>query len=54
MICSKSKLHAELEKIKTIFLDNGYPEDDILSNTKEKIASFSAIQKFVRKSAQFI
>ena len=46
MICSKYKLHAELEKLKTIFLDNGYPEDDILSYTKEKIASFSAIQKF--------
>ena len=46
MICSKSKLHAELEKLKTILLDNGYPEDVILSNTKEKIASFSAVQKF--------
>ena len=46
MICSKSKLHAELEKLKTIFLDNGYPEDVILSYTKEKIASFSAVQKF--------
>ena len=44
MICSKSKLHAELEK--TIFMDNGYPEDVILSYTKEKIASFSAVQKF--------
>ena len=39
MICSKSKLHAELEKLKTIFLDNSYPEDVILSYTKEKIAS---------------
>ena len=27
MICSKSKLHAELEKLKTIFLDNDYPEN---------------------------
>ena len=42
MICSKSKLHAELEKLKMIFLDNGYPED----YTKEKIMSFSAAQKF--------
>ena len=46
MICSKSKLHAELEKLKTIFLDNGYPEDIILSYTKERIASLSAVQKF--------
>ena len=36
----------KLEKLKTIFLDNGYPEDVILSYTKEKIASFSAVQKF--------
>ena len=42
----QSKLHAELEKLKTIFLDNGYPEDVILSYTKEKIAIFSAVQKF--------
>ena len=46
MICSKSRLHAELRKLKTIFLDNGYPEDVILSYTKEKIPSFSAVQKF--------
>ena len=46
MICSKSKVHAKLEKLKTFFLDNGYPEDVILSYTEEKIASFSAVQKF--------
>ena len=44
MICSKSKLRAELEKLKTTFQDNGYPEDVIISYTKEKIASFSAVQ----------
>ena len=27
MICSKSKLDSELEKLTKIFLENGYPED---------------------------
>ena len=26
VICSKSELHAELEKLETIFPDNGYPK----------------------------
>ena len=51
MICSKSKPHAELEKLKTIFLDNGYPEDVILSYTKEKIEVFRLFKSLVRKSA---
>ena len=42
MICSKSKLHVALKKL----LNNGYPEDVIVSYTKEKIASFSPVQKF--------
>ena len=46
MLFHKYKLHAELEKLKTIFLDNGYQGDIILSYNKEKIASFSAVLKF--------
>ena len=45
MICSKTKLHAELDKLKTIFLDNAYPEDAIPSYTRERIANFSAFRK---------
>ena len=46
MICSKSKLDSELEKLTKIFLENGYPEDVISVNIKEKIANFSADIKF--------
>ena len=46
MICSKSKLHSELEEITKIFLENGYPEDVISVYIKEKIGNFSADVKF--------
>ena len=46
MICSKSKLDSELEKLTKIFLENGYPEDVISVNIKEKIGNFSADIKF--------
>ena len=44
MICLKTKLHADV-KLKTIFLEYGDP-DVISSYTREKITSFSAVQKF--------
>ena len=46
MICSKSKLDSELEKLTKIFLENGYPEDVISVYIKEKIGTFSADVKF--------
>ena len=46
MICSKSKLDSELEKLTKIFLENGYPEDVISVYIKEKIGNFSADVKF--------
>ena len=41
LICSKSKLDSELEKLTKIFLENGYPEDVISVYIKEKIGNFS-------------
>ena len=46
MICSKSKLDSELEKLTKIILENGYPEDIISVYIKEKIGNFSADVKF--------
>ena len=46
MICSKSKLDSELEKLTKIFLENSYPEDVISVYIKEKIGNFSADIKF--------
>ena len=46
MMCSKSKLDTELEKLTKIFLENSYPEGAISVYIKEKIANFSADIKF--------
>ena len=46
MICSKSKLDSEHEKLTKIFLENGYPEDVISVYIKEKIGNFSADENF--------
>ena len=43
MICSKSKLNSELEKLTKIFLEKGYPEDVISVYIKEKIGNFSKV-----------
>ena len=39
-ICSKSKLKEEINRIKEILLDNGYPEDFILKQISKKIKRF--------------
>ena len=39
VISSKTKLHAELDKLETIFLENGYPQD-VISYTKTNLKHF--------------
>ena len=46
MICSKTKLDSELDTIKQLLIDNGYPEDILVSCTKEKLANISSEKQF--------
>ena len=41
MICTKNKLQQEIDFVKKILLDNGYPEDIVLKHISKKIAQFS-------------
>ena len=45
-ICSKSKLKEEINRIKEILLDNGYPEDFVLKQISKKITQFSRPKQF--------
>ena len=45
-ICSKSKLKEEINRIKEILLDNGYPEDFVLKQISKKITQFSRPKRF--------
>ena len=45
-ICSKSKLKEEINRIKEILLDNGYPEDFVLEQIFKKITQFSRPKRF--------
>ena len=42
MICSKSKLDPELDKIRSILLENGYPEHAINSAFKQKLQQLNS------------
>ena len=42
MICSKTKLGPELDKIKQLLIENGYPADVLLSCINQKLANFTA------------
>ena len=42
MICSKNKLVSELDTIKRIFIENGYPENVISACIREKVANFAS------------
>ena len=42
MICSKTKLGSELHRVKELLIENGYPDDVLLSNIKQKLANFAA------------
>ena len=42
MICSKTKLGPELDKIKQLLIENGYSADVLLSYINQKLATFAA------------
>ena len=42
MICSKTKLRPELDKIKQLLIENGYPADVLFSCINQKLANFAA------------
>ena len=46
MICSKSKLKGENNRIKEILLDNGYPKEFVLKQIWKKITQFSNPKRF--------
>ena len=42
MICSKTKLGSELDRVKQLLIENGYPDDVLISCSKQKLANFAA------------
>ena len=46
MICSKTKLDPELDKIKQLLIENGYPADVLLTCINQKLANFAAEKTF--------
>ena len=46
MICTKRRLNGEIERIKKILLDNGYPKNVINTPITEKFAQFSTLKQF--------
>ena len=46
MICSKAKLGPELDKIKQLLIENGYPADVLLCCINQKLAYFAAEKTF--------
>ena len=46
MICTKRRLNGEIERIKNILLDNGYPRNIINGQIAKKIAQFSTVKRF--------
>ena len=46
MICSKNKLGSELDTIKRILIENGYPENVISVCIREKVANFVSNKRF--------
>ena len=45
-ICSKSKRKEEINQIKEILLDNGYPEDFVLKQISKKTTQFSLPKRY--------
>ena len=46
VVCSKTKLGSELDKIKQLLTENGYPENVITACLKEKLANFTSEKPF--------
>ena len=46
MICTKNKLKQEIDFIKNILLNNGYPEDIVLKHISKKIVRFATAKPF--------
>ena len=46
IICTKRRLNGEIERIKKIVLDNGYPNNVINAQIAKKIAQFSTLKRF--------
>ena len=46
MICTKRRLNEEIEQIKKILLDNGYPKNIINAQVTKRIAQFSTLKRF--------
>ena len=46
MICTKRRLNGEIERIKKIVLDNGYPKNVINAPIAKKITQFSTLKRF--------
>ena len=42
MICSKTTLGSELDRVKQLLIENGYPDDVRISCIKQKLANFAA------------
>ena len=51
IICTKRKLNGEIECIKKILLDNGYPKNFVNAWIAKKIAQFSTLSNSAQKSA---
>ena len=46
MICTKRRYNREIERIKQILLDNGYPKNIINTQITKKMAQFSTLKRF--------
>ena len=46
IICTKRRLNGEIERIKKILLDNGYPKNVISAQITKKIAQFPTLKRF--------
>ena len=42
MNCSKNKFGSELDRVKQLLIENGYPDDVLISCIKQKLANFAA------------
>ena len=46
MICTKRRLNEEIERVKKILLDNGYPKNVINTQLAKKIVQFYTLKRF--------